>query len=189
MIEAHDLLDREATVPPPALQNCRTVLYTPGVANTPRSIAREVHVQRVQLAHVVRQSQQIAEGKDPYRIDWGDTDRHTELIIVDEADRLKVQGLEQMRDIYDRGRMGLILIGMPGIEKRLARYPQLYSRVGFVHQFSPPSPAEMRFILEHQWGQLGLTLNPNDLTRMPKPCPQSFASQAGTSDWYNGYSR
>lgn len=69
MIEAHDLLDREATTLPPALQNCRTVFYTPSVANTPRSIDREVHVQRVKLAHVVRQSQQIAEGKDPYRID------------------------------------------------------------------------------------------------------------------------
>lgn len=54
----------------------------------------------------------------------------TELLIVDEADRVKTTGLEQIRDYYDRHRMGVIYIGLSGIEGRLVRYPQLYSRIG-----------------------------------------------------------
>ncbi len=58
----------------------------------------------------------------------------------------------------------MILIGMPGIEKRLTRYAQFYSRVGFVHQFRPLSIPEMRFILTHKWQEMGLALAPDDFT-------------------------
>jgi DNA transposition AAA+ family ATPase len=86
------------------------------------------------------------------------------LVIVDEADRLKTAGLEQIRDIYDRYRIGVILIGMPGIEKRLARYPQLYSRVGFVHNYKTISNEEMEHILSTKWTELGMTFNIQDFT-------------------------
>src|SRR5215510_15272194 len=68
----------------------------------------------------------------------------------------KMAALEQVRDIFDHGEIGLVLIGIPGIEKRLALYPQLYSRVGFVHAFRPLSAVEVRDWLQHPWTRIVL---------------------------------
>lgn len=82
----------------------------------------------------------------------------TTLILVDEADRLHMNSLEQIRSIFDEGKAGLVLIGMPGIEKRIARFPQFYSRIGFVHEFRPLDAAQLQQLLESKWAPAGVKL-------------------------------
>jgi hypothetical protein len=100
----------------------------------------------------------------------------TTLIVVDEADRLQMNSLEQVRSVFDSGDMGMILIGMPGIEKRIARFPQLYSRIGFVHEFRPLAAAEVQGLLERCWTPPGVTLPDT------RPHPRSH-SAPGSYDW------
>jgi DNA transposition AAA+ family ATPase len=146
----------------PELAECRTVVYTPSMMTTPKRLDNELgHLQT--LLHLTVEAATHPDPHDdwiPARFD----DRWTELLIVDEADRLKFPTLEQLRDVYDRGRFGLVLIGMPGLEKRLSRYGQFYSRVGFVHQYRPLSADAMHAVLAQKWEQRGIPLDPNKLT-------------------------
>lgn len=168
------LLRRHAcgTVRSPEAAAARSVVYTPTVANTPRIVGTELVDLSRRLNYVVEDTlagENDEEGED------GDIEtfhglgriaevQHVELVIVDEADRLRMPSLEQLRDHYDRREIGLVLIGMPGLEKRLARYPQLYCRVGFVHQYRPLGAEELRFILQTQWETLGLRFSAEDFT-------------------------
>lgn len=128
--------------------------YTASVTNTPNRIKAELKKEHVDLLMSLSKAKFTIEKEYTY-----DTDRSA-LVIIDEADRLKMGSLEQVRDFYDREEnWGIVLIGMPGLEKRLARYPQLYSRVGFAHEFRPIGQEEMFFILEHHWNTLGLELD------------------------------
>jgi hypothetical protein len=75
--------------------------------------------------------------------------------------------------------MGVILIGMPGIEKRLARYPQLYSRIGFAHEYRQLTPEELTVVLTRRFPADANAAGAGSLTRQ-RSQPLS-GSSVGTS--------
>ncbi|MDP5276161.1 AAA family ATPase [Chengkuizengella axinellae] len=140
--------------------DCHTLFYTaPPVSAT--KLTGAIHVMGVRF-NLVKEAYRERLGEK----EW-DTSNEFEgirLIIVDEIDRLKLQHLEQLRDIYDQHDLAMIFIGMPGIEKRLVRYPQLYSRIGFAHEFQKLSKEEMHHILEYKWDELDISFKKEDFS-------------------------
>lgn len=142
-----------------ALARSRAVFYTPTVGLTLRELRQDVpHL--ITRADICIEEHVRPAGADGARR----RPNHVELIIVDEAERLSTTALEYLRDLFDRQSIGLILIGMPGIEMRLSRYPQLYSRIGFAHGYRPLQDEELSFVLTRRWRQLGLDLDDADFT-------------------------
>jgi DNA transposition AAA+ family ATPase len=143
-----------------ALARFRTVFHTPTVGGTLRELRKDLHLMTARVESCIDQHRRIN------RADKRCVSRNSliELIIIDEAERLSTSALEHLRDMFDRTPIGLMLIGMPGIEKRLARYPQLYSRVGFAHHYRPLQGDELTFVLTRHWRQLGLSLDSADFT-------------------------
>ncbi|ROP21226.1 AAA family ATPase [Couchioplanes caeruleus] len=145
---------------PREILDTRSAVYTPKVHNSPSRLEKELAFVQDRVSWMVQTLEHPEHDPPALSRHQG---RFAELLLVDEADRLKTPTLEQLRDRHDRTGVGLILIGMPGIEKRLARYPQLYSRVGFVHHFRVLSAEEQAFVLARHWPELGLH-DPQDFT-------------------------
>lgn len=142
-----------------ALARSRTVFYTPTVGVTLRELRKDLPL-LISRADISIELHVKPDGLSASRR----RPNHVQLIIIDEAERLSVTALEYLRDLFDRDGIALVLIGMPGIDKRLSRYPQLYSRVGFAHSYRPLQDEELKFVLTRRWRQLGLELDDADFT-------------------------
>lgn len=144
-----------------AADKTKTAFYTPPVLVTPKVVDADLDHLISRLGICIRQH--IQRGQTNI-VNHGDPADHVQMVIIDEAERLNATALELLRDRHDRTGVAVILIGMPGLDKRFSHYPQLYSRLGFAHQYRPLSDDELLFVLDRHWQRLGHQLDPDDYT-------------------------
>ena len=156
--------DSDAAVYAALARSC-TAFYTPTTTCTPKQLERDLDELLGRIDICVAQHRTAHTGLvAPRLVHHHRTPTVVDLIIIDEAERLTQPALEHLRDRFDRRAIGLILIGMPGIDRSLSRHPQLYSRIGFAHQYRPLADDELAFVLTRHWAKLGLTLDLTDFT-------------------------
>lgn len=127
------------------LAKCTSVFCTAKIINTPKRLWSELFNKIQLMGKVVLQ----AKGEKNVAQIALKAAESCPLVIIDEVDRLTMNTIEQLRDMYDTYNFGLILIGMPGIEKKLMRYPQLYSRIGFAHEFTPLATEDLLMVIKY----------------------------------------
>lgn len=156
------LLDKSAAARQlaPSIVHCSTAVYTPDVGVTPKRVQTGIATLRNRFDELVDQA------SNWYSVDTGPflPHKYLKLLIVDEADRLKLGALEVIRDLYDRTTLSVLLVGSPGIDRRLRRtgYGQLHSRFTLAYEIQPMTREEMRCFIGRKWDELNLPCTADD---------------------------
>lgn len=156
--------ERPSHLPNPvpfSMKQLHSILYTPSLLRGAHEMLDDIKTLARDFSHLKERSLYGTEIPITVR---EKNQNFAELIIIDESERLRPQAFELIRELYDIGYGNFIFIGMPGLERVLERFPQLYSRIGFLHKCQPLSKAEVKFIIEKQLFRLGLCLKDDDFT-------------------------
>jgi len=144
----------------PSIIHSSSAVYTPDVGITSKRVQSNIATLRNRFDELVDQA------SNWYNMDTGPFRPHKylNLLIIDEADRLKLGALEVIRDLYDRTPLSVLLIGSPGIERRLRRtgYGQLHSRFTLAYEIQPLTNGEMRSFISRKWDELNLPCTADD---------------------------
>ena len=134
--------------PPPKLETCYTAIYTPDVSCTVKRVESGLALLRNRFDELIKHSMCWHNPEEWYRTQ---RQRFLEVLIVDKAQRLPLKCLEVIADFGKKHGIGIVLIGLPGFDRRIRNYQPIDNYVGFYHVFNTPRTEELRAILEARW--------------------------------------
>lgn len=158
IVEANLNARNGVPIEPLELITCDVLLYMPPVTVSPPRLLNDLSRLRNRFDEVIARA--IAWSK-PEQWALEIKNRHAKLIIIDEAHRLKYQVLEQLRDLQEQWKVGIVLIGDPGMERSIARMYHFCDRIAKVDEFKPMEKAEV-FEYINLWTQAMKLPSPRD---------------------------
>lgn len=140
-------------VRPEKLVNCNAIYYLPSITTSAPRLRAELTGLRIKFDDAVER----ARNKQSESAVVDSFGQHfAKLIIVDEAYRLGYQALEELRDLHDHWKIGMVLIGDPGLERSLDRQPHFVNRVAFVQAFEALKVSEVNEYIRLKSDAMGL---------------------------------
>jgi DNA transposition AAA+ family ATPase len=147
-------------VQPEKLINLDALYYLPSITISASRLRTEVGILRNRFDAAL---QRVEQQNSPADFAELFAKRYARLLIVDEAYRLKFQALEELRDIHDDWKIGMVLIGDLSMERSLDRQPHFADRVGFVEEFKQLQQYEVDAYINKQIDCLGLEKPDNEI--------------------------
>ncbi len=160
-----DLLDtpRRPTSPPAKLENCHSAYWDAEISCSIKRLHSALNLLRNKFDRLVQDS-----------LDWYEPDRlrqalpprneFLELIIINHAHRLSYLCMDAINDYRKNNKIGFILLGVPGFDRKVKMYDQVGSDVALYHEYTPPRSEELKQILELRWSSQGVTVEDAAIT-------------------------
>jgi DNA transposition AAA+ family ATPase len=138
---------------PDRLVDCDVIYYLPSITTSAPRLRAEIGSLRNKFDDAVERARNQ---RSESAVVQSFGQRFARLVIVDEAYRLGYQALEELRDIHDKWKIGMVLIGDPGLERSLDRQPHFVNRVAFVQAFEPLKVSEVNEYIHRKSDTMGL---------------------------------
>jgi DNA transposition AAA+ family ATPase len=159
------LLDtpRPPQSPPVKLQNCHTVYWDAEINCTIKKLHSTLNLLRNKFDPLVQASLNWYE---PERLRQAQSPRteFLELIIINHAHRLSFSCLDAINDFRKNNKIGFILLGVPGFDRRVKLYDVVGNDVALYHEYASPRSEELKQILDLRWHREGITVEDAAIT-------------------------
>ncbi|MBX9721654.1 MAG: ATP-binding protein [Candidatus Obscuribacterales bacterium] len=158
------LLDTPRPKAPPAkLQNCHTAFLAAEISCSTKRLNSGLNTLRNRFNRLVQDSRDWHEPKR-LRQKLPPCNEFLELIIINQAHRLSLLCLDAINDFRLNNRIGIVLLGVPGFDRKVKLFDQVGNDVALYHEYTPPRSEELKQILELQWSGPEITVEQAAIT-------------------------